>query len=125
MARSSLFEAAVRLDRVIRDVKEKQFGAIGSGLIPVEPPPALHPEEAWARRFASHSMGPKRAEGARAPLSSFVVPPVDMPRMPVFVESPYPAALDGATQTGHIGSALGKAGPRRSWVGRLFRGRGI
>lgn len=123
MARSSLFEAAERLDRIIHDVKEKQFGATGVGLIPVETPPVLHPEEAWARRFATHSILPKRAEGARPPLSSFVAPPADMPKKPVFGEPPPGAKLD--SRAGHIGSMFGKPGPRRSWVGRLFRGRGI
>lgn len=123
MARSSLFEAAERLDRVVQDVKEKQFGATGGRYIPVEVPPVLHPEEAWARRFATHSIGPKRQEGVRPPLSSFVAPPADMPQKPVFVE---PAvARDDRAGAGHIGSMFGKPGPRRSWVGRLFRGRGI
>lgn len=123
MARSSLFEAAERLDRIVQDVKEKQFGATGIGLIPVEAPPVLHPEEAWARRFATHSILPKRVEGARPPLSGFVAPPADMPQKPMF-EAPA-AKLDGRSAAGHIGSMFGKPGPRRSWVGRLFRGRGI
>jgi hypothetical protein len=123
MARSSLFNAAERLDRIVQDVKERQFGATGVHLMPVEAPPVLHPEEAWARRFASHSIRPNRAEGARPPLSSFVAPPADMPQKPVF-EMPA-AKLDGRAGTGHIGSMFGKPGPRRSWVGRLFRGRGI
>lgn len=123
MARSSLFEAAERLDRIIQDVKEKQFGATGVPLIPVEAPPVLHPEEAWARRFATHSILPKRRDGGRPPLSGFVAPPADMPQKPVFEVSP--AKLDGRAAAGHIGSMFGKPGPRRSWVGRLLRGRGI
>ncbi len=123
MARSSLFDAAERLDRIVRDVKEKQFDATGVRFVPVEAPPVLHPEEAWARRFATHSIRPKRPEGARPPLSSFVAPPADMPQKPVFEE---PASkLDDRAGAGHIGSMFGKPGPRRSWVGRLFRGRGI
>lgn len=123
MAHSSLLDAAERLDRIVQDVKAMQFDATGVTPIPVEAPSVLHPEEAWARRFATHSIRPKRAEGARPPLSSFAAPPADMPQKPVF-EAPA-AKLDGRAGAGHIGSIFGKPGPRRSWVGRLFRGRGI
>lgn len=123
MAHSSLFDAAERLDRIVQDVKAKQFDATGVSLIPVEAPPVLHPEEAWTRRFASHSIRPKRAEGGRPPLSSFMAPPADMPQKPVF--SAPATEFDGRPGAGHIGSMFGKPGPRRSWVGRLFRGRGI
>lgn len=122
--RPPLFAAAERLDRLVREVKEKQFHAVGVINVPVEEPLELHPEEAWHRRFGTHSVRPGRGKGDRPPLSGFVAPPADMPRRPVFAEEP-PARLDRGPASGHIGSALGKPGPRRTWIGRLFRGRGI
>ncbi len=122
--RSALLAAAERFDTTVREVKEKQFHATAITEIPVEEPVALHPEEAWIRRFGAHAVRPVRGEAERPPLSGFVAPPADMPRMPVFAE-PSKVELDERPAPGHIGSALGKSGPRRSWLGRLFRGRGI
>jgi hypothetical protein len=122
--RSALFQAAERLDHIVRDVKDKQFHATGVSEVPVEEPGALHPEEAWARRFGTHAIRPVRSETEGPPLSAFVAPPAGMPRLPVF-EEPAPIKLDGLPMSGHIGSALGKPGPRRSWLRRLIHGRGI
>lgn len=122
--RSSLFAAGERLDRVVREVKENQFHLTGVCEIPVVEPTELHPEEAWAKRFGAHVIRPIREQGDRPPLSGFVAPLADMPRMPLFLE-PAPATLDEAPASGHIGSGLGKPGPRRSWLGRMFGRRGI
>ncbi len=122
--KSPLFAAADRLSRVAQDIKEMQFHATGITDVPVEESIALHPEEAWGRRFGTHVMLPQRSEDESPPLSAFVVPSAGMPKMPVFVES-VPVKLDPQAASSHIGSALGKPGPRRFWIGRLFRGRGI
>lgn len=125
MAKSPFLEAAERCDRLVRAIKQKQYAATGLEAYPVEEPAALHPEEAWARRFAVHTIRAERDEKARPPLSAFVPPPPDMPRMPRFAEAPVMREPSKTAAGGHIGSALGKAGPHRGWLGRLFRGRGI
>jgi hypothetical protein len=118
--RSPFLKAAERLDRVVKVVKSEQRAAVGTPPEPADEEPALHPEEAWVRRFATHVLRPDLEIGA-PPLSAFVAPLADVRagRAPV----PKPPAAPRLEASGHIGAGLGKVGPRRSWVARLFRGR--
>jgi hypothetical protein len=130
--RSPFAEAAARFDRVVQEVKERQLARTGARMVVPEATLALHPEEAWARSFATHAIRPRRGAGG-PPLSGFVAPPADVPKTPVFPVAPprktpeSHAAPPGGQSGNHIGAQLGKPGPRRSWLGRLFRGpsRGI
>jgi len=118
--RMALLEASERLGRVARDVKEKQLRQTGGAAkLPAPEPQALHPEEAWLARFATHAIRPGKPLAGAPPLSRFAVPPVGVPEAPVppSVEARKPAER-GAP--GHIGGLLGKAGPRRRWAARLF-----
>jgi hypothetical protein len=129
-APSPFAEAAARFDRVVQEVKERQLARTGAPMVVPETPPALHPEEAWARSFATHAIRPGRGAGG-PPLSGFVAPPAGMPKVPVFAVAALRKPPDGRAAPrpsgSHIGAALGKPGPQRSWLGRLFRGpsRGI
>lgn len=128
MPKSPFLEAAERCGERLKAIKEKQYAATGRDGVPVEEPAPLHPEEAWAKRFAVHTIRPEREKDARPPLSGFVPPPAGAPRMPRFAEvnsAVEPEKNAAKTpQAGHIGASLGKPGPRRGVFG-LFRGRGI
>jgi len=118
-------QAAERLDRVVKAVKGEQLAATGAQVEVAETTGALHPEEAWARRFACHPIRPAKDMCIGAPpLSAFVAPLAEGPKPPSAAQPPA-AIRQGAWEpaAGHIGSGLGKPGPRRSWVARLFRGR--
>jgi len=102
---SPLAEAAERFDRLARSLKAAQFAATGAVPVTEEAVVGLHPDEAWARRFAARVIGRGPAPlPAVRPAPAVEIPPAGPPR------------------GGHIGSGLGKPGPRRSWVARLFRG---
>jgi len=122
--RSPFAGAAEAFDRLVLGVKDKELARTGAKRTAPDFPPALHPEEAWARSYATHAIRPKREEG-RPPLSGFVAPPADMPKMPDLPAGPLPKGHSGQPEarTGsHIGAGLGKPAPRRSFLGRLFRG---
>ena len=124
MAKSPFLESAEGCERFARTIKECQFSANGTDTFPIEDPGTAPPEEAWARRFACHVVSTIRSEGARPPLSLFLAAPADRPKMPVLPEEKRPVAPSWTSESGHIGSVLGKSGPPRTFVGRLFRGRG-
>jgi len=119
---SAFLKAAERLDRVVKSVKGNQLAATGAAALVSEDPPVHHPEEAWARRYATHPFRPvKDLEVGAPPLSAFVAPLVEEPRLQPVPDVPAAAVRD-APAGGHIGSSLGKPGPRRSWISRMFRG---
>ena len=137
--RSTFSAAADRLELIIRDVKQKQFDATGVTAIPLAPPSGGHPEEAWMRAYATHSIG--RIRPGDPPQSAFLAPPVQRPKRPqladeakkrgewaagghgvVYSEGPL-AGHNTSTSGGHIGAALGKPAPRGGWFGRRFRHR--
>jgi hypothetical protein len=129
--RSLLSAAADRLERLVQDVKQKQFDATGVTAIPAPPPPGLHPEEAWMREYATHTFGGGRSP--EPPLSAFLAPLVGRPKRPALSEvarlplqkrSEQGLGNQGGRNGGsHIGAALGKPAPGRGWLGRLFRHR--
>jgi hypothetical protein len=106
--------AAEGFDRLARDVKDKELAHTGARRILPEAP-GLHPDAAWARAFGIQAVRPRHeAAGFAAPLPERPAPPP--PTVPMAPPGNYPGA--------HIGAALGKPGPRRSFLGRLFRGSG-
>jgi len=116
---SPLNDTAERFDRLAKSLKAAQFAATGASPPPEETMPAAHPEEAWSRRIATRIFtstskpAPPRLAACTTPADAL---PEPLPQAPVLQAA---QAVEG----GHIGSRLGKAGPRRSWVARLFRGR--
>ena len=121
--RSTFSAAADRLDHFVREVKQKQFDATGVTAIPLEPPPGGHPEEAWMRAYATHSIG--RIRLGDPPQSAFLAPPVQRPKRPGFAETAHlatekrgeraPLGPSGGQESGHIGASLGKPAPRVGW----------
>jgi hypothetical protein len=129
--RSTFSAAADRLELFVRDVKQKQFDATGVTAIPLAPPPGGHPEEAWMREYATHSIG--RIRPGSPPQSAFLAPPVQRPKRPRFSDTAQlppekrgerpRLSLGDSHESGHIGALLGKPAPRGGWFGRLFRHR--
>jgi hypothetical protein len=130
---STLAEGADRLERLIRGVKDRQFSEVHTAPEPksISNVFAVSPEEEWSRQFMTAGIGPT------------VFKPVQMPSMPIISANqplaPAPKALDpsigparpaakamprapGDVRPGHIGQALSKPAPKRSWFGRLVRG---
>jgi hypothetical protein len=123
MAKDRFLEAAERCDQLGRAIKERQFGAAGVDSFPVEEAGDQPPEEAWARRFATHVFRPSRSEDARPPLSRFLPSPAGMPKVPDLPAAHAPAGSGRTGAGGHIGAVLGKAGPSRGRLRRLFHGK--
>ncbi len=121
MVKTPFLEAAERCDQLGRTIKEKQFSAAGVDAFPVDEARQEPPLTAWARRFATHVLRPVRSEAARPPLLQFMAPPAGMPKIPDLPPAEAPQAPGRAAGDGYIGAALGKNGPRRRWLGRLFR----
>jgi len=121
---SSLLEAAERFDRLVKLVKDNQFAATGATAAEPDEIAALHPEEAWARRFATHTFRLHDAgHEERFSFQGFLVPPPEGPSPPSVPAAQRPAPPLKAPSGSHIGAGLGKAGPRRGWLARLLRGR--
>jgi hypothetical protein len=118
---SSPFAAvAGGFDRLLCGVKDKQLERTGAPRTVAEEP-ALHPQAAWSRAFGSHTLRPGRETPLTGSAAALPQKPV-LPGLP-----PQIAVLDRPDANedylgAHIGSALGKPGPRRSLLGRLFRG---
>ena len=126
-----LAEGAARFDRLVRTVKDGQLARTKTGLN--QPPTeafVLSPEEAWAKKYMPHCIGPVcYGPITAAGLPSFAragAPPAESPRTHGFVA---PAAAAKALKTTSasvleaIGRVIGKPTKPRSWLGRLFRGR--
>jgi|WetSurMetagenome_2_1015567.scaffolds.fasta_scaffold366497_2 hypothetical protein len=117
---ASFAAMAAGFDSLLRGVKDMQLEQTGARrTLPEEP--ALHPAAAWSRAFGSHALRP----GREAPLPGFVAALPETPVLPRL--PPQIAVLDrpGGSEDypgAYIGAALGKPGPRRSFLGRLFRG---
>lgn len=123
--RSALTDAAERLDRLARVVKDQQLAETRSGpRIALNDAYVASPEEAWAKKFMTQAIGP-----AVTSLQPAVTLPPIQPVLPNqgFVATPpktsgaAPEVRPGA-QDRAIGGAIGKPMRRRSWLGRLFRG---
>ncbi len=126
--RSALADAAERLDRVARVVKDQQLAETRSGpRVALNESYTASPEEAWAKKFMTQAIGP-----AIATLNpAGTLPLVQLqPAFPGegFVAAPAkaktvaaPQVRPGATGQGPIGGTIGKPLRKRSWLGRLFR----
>lgn len=127
----SLADGAERLERLIKGVKDRQFSEVHNAPMPktLRNAFAVSPEEAWSKKFMTAGIGPQEfsahqmpAINIAAPVASTVVfRPVEEPPT---AAKPTPAikAAPPVVRPGHIGAALAKPAPRRTWFGRLIRG---
>ena len=126
-----LAAGAERLDRLVRIVKDGQLARTKSGLKqPATEAFVLSPEEAWAKKYMTHCIGPVcygpiTAAGLPA-LAKAAAPLAEPPRTREFA-APATAVKDKKTTFARapeaIGQLIGKPVKARSWLGRLFRGR--
>lgn len=124
MAKSRFLEGAARCEQFIKSIKERQAQAAGAEGFALEDAGNAPPEEAWARRFATHVFGSERCEAGRAPLSAFISLPAGTPRLPQLPQISTASRPADRAASGHIGAILGKAGPRHAFLRRIFRGPG-
>lgn len=111
-----LAQGADRFAQIVRSVKESQVAKTGAPRLAPSPDSyALSPEEAWARKYTTHCIGPvcypplPEAPFARPQLA-------EAPRIQAFAGQTEPATKDGTS----IGQAIGKRQRRGIWR-RLFR----
>lgn len=131
-ASPKLAEGASRFDRLIREVKDGQIAQTQKA----EPAPAgvspafiPSPDEVWARQFMTVSIGPT-SDFKPAPKPQKDERKTLRPE-PIETQAPAPASpggtfapkLPGASGDDRLGASIGRSEPRRSWLGRLFRGR--
>ncbi len=138
---ASLAEGAERLDSLIRGVKDRQFSDARTAPEPKTVPSAfaVSPEEAWSKQFMTAGIGPNEFKPVQMPSIAVASPTQALRPSPKELEpalahaapvarpgvaqaKPVAATKTGDVRPGHIGAALDKPGPRRSWFGRLVRG---
>jgi hypothetical protein len=134
---SSLSEGAERLEGLIRGVKDRQYSEARTAPEPktVSSAFAVSPEEAWSKKFMTAGIGPTSFKPVQMPSIAIAAPTMNQALKPAPKElepalahaAPRPAAkarstAPGDIRPGHIGQALAKPAPRRSWFGRLVKG---
>lgn len=118
--RSTFSAAADKLNRLVQDIRQLQYEAAGQRQVPLVPMAGANPDEEWAQRFSGKLFTSSRPRPA--PLEAYpAVQRVDMPKKPVFLDETPFSREKQVKQSGHIGAALGKAGPRRGLFNWLFR----
>lgn len=133
-SRGALAEAAERLDRVARVVKDQQLAETRSGpRIALNDAYIASPEEAWAKKFMTQAIGPAamRLEAPPAPFCQADLAKQGLCSMqPEVLAAPAPAVRAAAPEVrpaqesprGPIGGAIGKPPRKRRFLG-LFGGR--
>jgi hypothetical protein len=117
-SRGALAEGAEKFERIARTIKDDQLARTKTGPSPpVSEVFVLNPNEAWARKYMTHCIGPV----------CFGPSATDRQNAPKSARSPPESRGQTPAGSGHheepIGFALGKPAKRRSWIGRLLRGR--
>lgn len=123
--RSPFAAAADRLDRVVAEVKERQYAATGQKVMPRPPSSSLPLGDAWLRLYSSRTIRALRQGESVPPMPEFAVPTDSpQPRRPQGLPVGQAARLNinADINAGHIGAGLGKPGPKRGLLRRLFRG---
>jgi hypothetical protein len=135
--RGPLVEGAARLESLVRSLKSNQLARTRAKVGP-QPPVSeafvLSPDEAWAKKYMTHCIGPVcfPATGADVPaFAKFPAKPASLatthgfqaPAKAAGVNSrnPQQTAIQAVSEP--IGLAIGKPAVPRSWLGRLLRGR--
>ena len=130
--RGSLAEGAERFDRLVRTVKDGQLRRTKTAPgPPVTEVFELSPEDAWAKKYMTHCIGPVcfAVETMAEPpvFAKFTAAPEPSAQNPGFrpagpAQSPPPSGRDVTDRggAGPIGLAIGKPVRARSWLGRLI-----
>jgi hypothetical protein len=129
--RGPLAEGAERLERLARSLKDNQLARTRTKPGP-QPPVSeafvLSPDEAWAKKYMTHCIGPICFPAAGADVPAFAKFPAKPAatsgfRAPAEAIRPAPQKPAAQADSGQMGMVIGKPGKRRSWLGRLLRGR--
>jgi hypothetical protein len=130
--RGALADGAERFDRLARTVKDGQLGRTKTDPgPPVTEAFELSPEDAWAKKYMTHCIGPVcfSLEAEPPAFAKFTAPPETSVQSggfsvtgPKTAQNPPPRRPDAADRAnqGPIGLAIGKPVRARSWLGRLF-----
>ena len=129
--RGSLAEGAERFDRLVRTVKDSQLGRTKTAPgPPVTEAFELSPEDAWAKKYMTHCIGPVcfAVEVMAEPpvFAKFTAPESSVQsqglRPAGLAQDPPPRRREavGRGSTAPIGLAIGKPVRARSWLGRLI-----
>jgi len=131
--KNAFAEGAARFAEIARTVKAQQVAEQRQGAFATEPVRVGAPDEAWARQFMSQVFDPSGSARATAAAPVWHAPEV----LPEFASlrremtrarqiRPERELGLSTTPVGHrvsLGERLGHEDrPRRSWLGRLFRG---
>jgi hypothetical protein len=130
--RGALADGAERFERLARTVKDSQLGRIKTDPgPPVTEVFELSPEDAWAKKYMTHCIGPVcfAVEAEPPVFTKFASPPEASVQSgalraagPKTAQNTPPRARGTADRrnSGPIGLAIGKPIRARSWLGRLF-----
>jgi hypothetical protein len=122
---SALSEGVERLERVILTVKARQLTETRNAPVLKSTPDGFgfSPDEIWSKNYMTVGIGPavRRPPGSAGASTAYRLP--EQPVAAAKVQPPLTRSPPGANQPGTIGEALAKPAPRRSWLGRLVRGR--
>lgn len=118
--RSTFSAAADKLNRLVQDIRQQQYEAAGQRQVPLPPLLEANPDKDWEQRFSGKMFTSSRPRPT--PAQAFPpVPWMNRPKKPVLLDETLCSRGKEGKQGGHIGAALGKAGPRRGLFNRLFR----
>jgi hypothetical protein len=129
---SAFADGAARFDALAKELKTQQIARIGGASSLTYRPPAVSPDETWARNYMTQSIGPQLEMPRMASITLPPMPDVSLDFAPAEVVPPKPdVARTGEVGTERvpldvsqpIGTRLGRPEPRRSWLGRLLRGK--
>jgi hypothetical protein len=123
--RSALADGAARFDNLARELKAQQVNQSQSPTSTAYQPAPVSPDEAWARNFMTHGIGPR----FELPNAANIAPTMQMPAANLGMSFDFAApvaaaaspAAGGPEAPSAIGARFGKPEPRRSWLGRLLR----
>jgi hypothetical protein len=128
--RGALADGAERFDRLVRTVKDSQLGRTKTDPgPPVTEVFELSPEDAWAKKYMTHCIGPVcfAVEAEPPVFAKFVAAPETSVQSRGFrpagpAQDPRPLGREAAGRGGAvpIGLAIGKPVRARSWLGRLI-----
>jgi hypothetical protein len=120
--RSALADAADKLARLARTVREQQIVELqGIDALRVTNVYSLSPDEVWSKRYMSQGIGPTpdcAKPGGTCPLPFAQIAPTTVTGS----ESRDLPTEAAATAHAQIGLAIGKPYRRRSWIVRALRG---
>lgn len=125
-------EGAARFADIARQVKAQQVAEQQGGAQPAGPVHTDAPDEIWAKKFMSQAIGPAGIDAAIAPAPVWhapaAIPEFASLRREMMRSREFAPKKDLGLPERHgviapMGTGLGKdERPRRSWLGRLFRG---